>query len=350
MTQLFKNNASGRLSGSHNDSVTIINMVDSSVFPVPSGNDFFIVTLYKVTNGDESDFEIIKVTGNDTGTNKLTVVRNQESSGAKSYVDDDYVDLRLTSGTMVEFTNDEDHSMEARNSVWSGRVDSDGLPDLFTYTGSFVINVLAASENLIINFSDGYDSKGRPNNYIAVVSEDDTITVNDNSQSNIYADYDPDTGIVTYGINIIFAPIYSYSEPTPHTGLNWFDINKMKMYEWSGTEWIQKYRVFIGIFSLINGIVSENSSYAFKGIAVVQKEVNTNATTFLHHNLGTYLYSVDFKKVSLTGISDVSEYISSVEIMPIIRISRLSLNYISFISLSLWTTGDSVRLIAKRAF
>ena len=104
MTQLFKNNASGRLSGAHNSSVLTINMVDSSVFPVPAADEWYLVTMYKVTNGVESDFEIIKVTANDTGTDQITVVRNQEGSGAKAYVDGDYIELRLTAGTVIDAT------------------------------------------------------------------------------------------------------------------------------------------------------------------------------------------------------------------------------------------------------
>ena len=104
MTQIFKNNASGRLSGAHISSVLIINMVDSSVFPVPGAGEWYLVTMYKVTNGVESDFEIIQVTANDTGTNQLTVIRNQEGSGAKSYADGDYIELRATAGMLDQLT------------------------------------------------------------------------------------------------------------------------------------------------------------------------------------------------------------------------------------------------------
>ena len=150
MTQLFKNNASGRLSGAHNNTVLTINMVDSAVFPVPAAGEWYLVTMYKVVNGVESDFEIIKVTANDTGTDQLTVVRNQEGSGAKSYVDGDYIGLRFTAGEADQSVNvtSEASRIATLSSSGTDSYAASCSPALNSYTNGQIIGFIVNHTNV----------------------------------------------------------------------------------------------------------------------------------------------------------------------------------------------------------
>lgn len=81
INQLFKNNAKTKLAAAINDSVTSLTVTTGAgeLFPNPSGSQYFIATLQETGVG----VEIVKVTARSADT--FTVIRNQESSGAKAF-------------------------------------------------------------------------------------------------------------------------------------------------------------------------------------------------------------------------------------------------------------------------
>ena len=97
----FANNAHGSLSASINNSVTTINLVsgDGAKFPSLGVGEFFYATLIKANN----DLEIVKVTARNNDA--LTVVRNQESSGAKAFDAGDRIELRITAQAIADISN-----------------------------------------------------------------------------------------------------------------------------------------------------------------------------------------------------------------------------------------------------
>lgn len=111
--QVFGNNVVGVLSGSHNSSTTVLQLVDSSMFPTLTGGDWFMATLYKVVDGVDTNIEIVKCTVNDTSLNRLLVTRNQEGSGAKSYVDGDFIAIRITAGAFSNINSKVDANTSA---------------------------------------------------------------------------------------------------------------------------------------------------------------------------------------------------------------------------------------------
>lgn len=101
MTQLFKNNAVSALVGAIAVADTVFNVANGELFPAPAAGEFFLITLIRLdTNGNESGWEIVKVTAR-TG-NTLTVVRAQEGTTDQSWPDGTLVDARLTAGSLAE--------------------------------------------------------------------------------------------------------------------------------------------------------------------------------------------------------------------------------------------------------
>ena len=99
--QLFSNNAQSTLAAAITNVATSLTVAtgEGSRFPNPTGGDFFIITLFKLSGVTESAIEIVKCTARSGDV--LTVVRGQEGTMALAYAAGDYVALRLTAGGMV---------------------------------------------------------------------------------------------------------------------------------------------------------------------------------------------------------------------------------------------------------
>lgn len=97
--QLFTNNAASKLAVGISSSAVTLQLAtgDGAKFPAPTGADYFLLTLSKISGGIESDVEIVKVTERIGDT--LSVIRAQEGTTAKIYAEDDYAQLRITAGT-----------------------------------------------------------------------------------------------------------------------------------------------------------------------------------------------------------------------------------------------------------
>lgn len=100
MAILFANNAYGTLSGSISDAATSIALAtgNGARFPNPTGGDYFLATLIGIDgNGNESSWEVVKVTARSSDT--LTVTRAQEGTAAAVWAGGTRIELRATKGT-----------------------------------------------------------------------------------------------------------------------------------------------------------------------------------------------------------------------------------------------------------
>ena len=99
MAQLYTNNAASKLlTGISNSALSLqITGGHGVMFPSPTGGDYFLVTLSKISAGVESAIEIVKVTGR--ATDVFTIVRAQEGTTGLTYLTDDNVQLRMTAAT-----------------------------------------------------------------------------------------------------------------------------------------------------------------------------------------------------------------------------------------------------------
>ncbi len=102
--QKFSNNAATVLSDAITNVDTSISVVNGSVFPSLSTDEYFYLTMigYDV-NGNENAWEIVKVAAR--SVNLLTVVRGQDGTTAQSWPQATRVELRLNAGTMSEIVS-----------------------------------------------------------------------------------------------------------------------------------------------------------------------------------------------------------------------------------------------------
>ena len=134
MAQLFTNNANSRLvAGISSVSLSLqIAAGDGMKFPNPTGGDFFLVTLSKVTSGIEASVEIIKVTAR--ATDVFTIVRAQEGTTALAYAEGDFVSLRVTAG-LINSTEAHKDSVSNPHAVTKAQVGLGNVPNL-AFSGS----------------------------------------------------------------------------------------------------------------------------------------------------------------------------------------------------------------------
>lgn len=113
MSFLFTNNATSTLASGITDSETSITVQSGhgARFPTPSGGDTFRLTLTDASN----NIEIVDCTARSGDV--LTIVRNQEGSGAKAYISGDSVGLRVTKEVLESLSQIVDAVMKALPAV-----------------------------------------------------------------------------------------------------------------------------------------------------------------------------------------------------------------------------------------
>lgn len=120
-------------------SATTITVVDASRLPaLPTGHHFYLV-LQRFS--DRNTVEIVKVIG--VSGNVLTVERAQDGSSAKPFSTGDYAELRLTTGTLVEFVEQSTEVTSLRFGLVGDGVadDSSGLEDFWNYIKGDLVNL-----------------------------------------------------------------------------------------------------------------------------------------------------------------------------------------------------------------
>jgi hypothetical protein len=104
MSVLFLNNASTTLSAGVGDSATSITVADGSVFPSPSGSDYFYLTLE--VDSDPTLKEIVKCTARSGNT--LTITRGQDNTSARTFSTADKAEIRLTAAGLNDVATQAD--------------------------------------------------------------------------------------------------------------------------------------------------------------------------------------------------------------------------------------------------
>ena len=129
--QKFANNSVSLLTSLVDNTSTLMVVSDGSKFPLITASNYFLITLVGLDqNGNESAWEICKVTFRDG--NELTVERGQEGTSAQSWAGGTRVELRLTAGSMV--APDDPRLSDARE--WTGGVVSQAEAEGGTATTS----------------------------------------------------------------------------------------------------------------------------------------------------------------------------------------------------------------------
>ena len=97
MTQVFSNNGSTTTTALVEVNDTEIPVLSGVVFPIPSGDEFFMATL----EDNLGNMEIVRVT--DVTTDTLSCVRAQEATVALEFPVGSRCEIRCTAGTLDQF-------------------------------------------------------------------------------------------------------------------------------------------------------------------------------------------------------------------------------------------------------
>lgn len=99
MALLFANNAVSTLASSVNIGATSLTVQagDGNLFPNPTGNDSFLITLQDASN----NIEIVECTSR--ATDAMTIVRAREGTADQAWLAGDSVELRITAGVLSQY-------------------------------------------------------------------------------------------------------------------------------------------------------------------------------------------------------------------------------------------------------
>ena len=106
MTQLFANNAKGKLNANLTNTATTLTLVtgNGAKFPAITGADYFLATLFEYGADGEQNHEIVRVSARSGDT--FTIVRAQEGTTARAWGSGTPVELRVTRDTLNDFHTD----------------------------------------------------------------------------------------------------------------------------------------------------------------------------------------------------------------------------------------------------
>lgn len=203
------------------------------------------------------------------------------------------------------------YTVTVRQTVLTGKKDISGA-DFFGVPDGGGLNLLieaSESEPLILTAANGFDANGYAVDYVKVFTENQTLSdltpnIDFPATSDglwIYYDFDTET----FGFTAIKPRYFQFLSYSPTTnGLHSFDITEMKMYEYiTGTGWVERKRVFIGIVGTSSSALGVTYCLAFKGYydsGFFSVAAATNYT--IYHNIGmeiyegidpTFYYSID---------------------------------------------------------
>ncbi len=129
MDILFVNNAKTLLDGAILVGATSLIVDDGSLFPSPTGGQYFYATLQNPA--DDTDYEIIKVTARSTNT--LTITRAQEGTIAQTWASGILCEARLTAGSIDALkAHAGDHISGGSAELDGDKIDIDWSPAYYT--------------------------------------------------------------------------------------------------------------------------------------------------------------------------------------------------------------------------
>ena len=181
-----------------------------------------------------------------------------------------------------------------RQTIAQGRLDSLGFPNSITTASGLSVTINAATAPLRANFAAGFDNL--PIDFSGTFASDQVFSALTASITHFfYLERDLSTGVLS-AARIAIAPVYGRVAPTaPATGLHWFKTSEdsltsqpgMTMYEWSGTVWVARQRVFLGEVTTGASAVTSIANYAYNRQYLSDwLTVSVNNTVNFLHNFG----------------------------------------------------------------
>jgi hypothetical protein len=230
----------------------------------------------------DSDLALTDITTNDVSTSKHGFVPKAPNTAAQFLNGEGAWSIPSSSGS----------GGSIRQTVLSGSVDANNLPDYTTAVAGLDINIAATTDNVIISFAAGFDTTG-PVDHIGYIDTDTSISsLTDDSTNYLYFDRNITTGAITSSF-VVVAPTYAFTAPAHGSNVHWFSLASYKMYLSNGSDtWTEKQRVFFGEAVTSSGSVASIVNYAFSGryrSAWTDTIPANGVATSFSHNIGTTL-------------------------------------------------------------
>lgn len=158
-------------------------------------------------------------------------------------------------------------TVPVRQTVLTGAVDTNGHPQLLSYSGQNITLAASSTSPLVVAFAAGHDASGAVdyiNRLTANVSNAWTLPTVD-ATYYLFTDRDASTAAITYGYTTS-RPSYVEDDAASITsGAHTFLINEMQMYLGDGAAAATKQRVFLGEAVVNGGAITSVTSYMFCG-------------------------------------------------------------------------------------
>ncbi len=186
-----------------------------------------------------------------------------------------------------------------RQAITRGPVDALGLPNAITTTSGLNCQINAsASIPISCNFAAGFRADGTPIEFSGSFESNQSYSgLAANAIHYFYLERNTSTGVVTPG-RITIAPVYARIAPvSPTTGLHWFKTSQaslstqpgMTMYEWSGSAWVARQRVFLGEVGTGASAVTSIANYSYdRRYKSPWFPVGAGGNFNVNHNLGMF--------------------------------------------------------------
>lgn len=234
-----------------------------------------------------------------------TAIKQYTSAGAKT-------DPTIVSGQIFDIEYDGTHWVvldplpaaltrvypAVRQTVLSGPVDSNGLPNFGGSTGSTTVT---ASGTLVATAANGADSSGNLD-YVGSITNPSWTSLSTNGTMYLYLDV-ASNGTCTTGSTTL-APVYQWGGTYSTTNNQFtFNIQAMSGQVGNGATAAQTYRVFVGEVTVSGGVVTAITWYALMGrytAAWTSTLPSTSTTTTATHNIGVanIASSAQFKPIA----------------------------------------------------
>jgi len=184
-------------------------------------------------------------------------------------------------------------ALTRRQTIMSGPVTSDGLPNFGGSTGSGTVTMTGT---LIATAANGFSSSGQADRVGSITDASWTGLTTDGTMY-LYLDIAAD-GTATTGSGTL-APIYQFGgTPSTTSGQFTFNISQMTAYVGNGSAAPATYRVYVGQVTVASNVVSAITWYALNGRYVAPWTAtlfNASTTASFSHNLGLIPIYVSFE-------------------------------------------------------
>jgi len=199
-------------------------------------------------------------------------------------------DLKGTTSSTFSINKHNIVWVPVRQTVLTGRVDTSvaNHPGNALSAGTGLNLTLNASSTDVfrIAFADGFNSNIGQADYIGQFTSNQTLALAANTTHFVYVNR-ASNGALTLDYSTT-VPFYSVSAPaSPATDQHWFDLTEYRMKRWSGSEWQNVVRVFVGEATTNSSAVVSAITYAYCGrYESAWTYVIGDSTNVFNHNLG----------------------------------------------------------------